>query len=309
MLYTFINVFVVFGIIGAFLSLFLTRLLAKPLLLLQQSIGNLRIDQKNEKISWYRNDEIGLLISEYNKMVDKLEQSTELLKHSERESTWREVARQIAHEIKNPLTPMKLNVQFLEKAFDEKDPAIEARVQSVTASLISQIDALDKVAEMFSDFAISNTTHFEKVDLMKVIQSSVALFKSHSWVDFQVENRTGRENCYVNAIEKDLLRVFNNLLKNAIQAMEEKREGRIDIILEKSGNYILVRISDTGKGIPAREKASIFQPYFTTKSAGTGLGLAIVKNIMAEIGGEIGFESREGGGTTFILEFREAGEE
>jgi signal transduction histidine kinase len=306
MLFTFINVFVIFGIIGAFLSLFLTRILAKPLLILQTNIGNLRIDQKNEKIVWNRSDEIGLLIEEYNKMVDKLEQSAELLKHSERESTWREVAQQIAHEIKNPLTPMKLNVQYLEKAYNENDPTFKTRIKNVSASLISQIDALDKVAEMFSDFAKSNATTFEKVDLEKVLSSTVALFKSHSWVTFKVEVIENGKPYIVNAIEKDLVRVFNNLLKNAIQAMEDKKEGEIDIIVQRTSPYIEVTISDTGKGIPSHEKASIFQPYFTTKTKGTGLGLAIVKNIMAEIGGEIGFESLDAGGTSFILKFKEA---
>ncbi len=306
MLFTYINVFVIFGILGAFLSLLLTRILARPLLLLQNSIRNIRIDKKNEKINWNRDDEIGMLIDEYNRMVDKLEQSAELLKHSERESTWREVAQQIAHEIKNPLTPMKLNVQYLEKAYQENDPEFQTRIKTVSASLISQIDALDKVAEMFSDFAKAGNSKLEKVDVEKVIRSSVSLYKSHDWISFHIEVDYDNQPFLVYAIEKDLLRVFNNLLKNAIQAMEEAKKGSIEITLKRTGNYIVATVSDTGKGIAPHEKASIFQPYFTTKSGGTGLGLAIVKNIIAEIGGEIGFESSEGAGTTFILKFKSA---
>jgi two-component system, NtrC family, nitrogen regulation sensor histidine kinase NtrY len=306
MLFTYINVFVIFGILGAFLSLLLTRILARPLLLLQNNIRNIRIDKKNEKISWNRDDEIGMLIEEYNRMVDKLEQSAELLKHSERESTWREVAQQIAHEIKNPLTPMKLNVQYLEKAYQENDPEFKSRIKTVSASLISQIDSLDKVAEMFSDFAKAGNSNLEKVNLEQVIQSSVSLYKSHDWISFHIEVEDDNLPYLVYAIEKDLLRVFNNLLKNAIQAMEEKKKGRIEITLNRNGNYIVATVSDTGKGIAPHEKASIFQPYFTTKSGGTGLGLAIVKNIIAEIGGEIGFQSLEGAGTTFTLKFKSA---
>lgn len=304
MFFTFINLFVIFGIIGAFIALFLSRIMAKPLFLLQQSIGNLRIDKENEKIEWNRDDEIGQLIGEYNRMVDKLEQSAELLKHSERESAWREVAQQIAHEIKNPLTPMKLNVQYLEKAYNAKDSSFDSKIKNISASLITQIDSLAKVAEMFSDFAKSNAGNFEKVDLVKVVHSSVLLFTNHSKVKFKVEVQNTGDNYFTPAIEKDLLRVFNNLLKNAIQAIESKSDGFIKVRISKTSNYNLVQVIDNGKGILVDVRANIFQPYFTTKSGGTGLGLAIVKNIISEIGGEIVFEPGENKGTVFNLKFK-----
>ena len=305
MFYTFINLFVIFGIIGAFLALLVSRVLAKPLFLLQQNLGNLQIDKENEKIEWNRDDEIGQLIAEYNRMIDKLEQSAELLKHSERESTWREMAQQIAHEIKNPLTPMKLNVQYLEKAYNARDPELDAKMKSISASLITQIDTLDKVAEMFSDFAKSNAGNFEKVDVLKVINSSVSLFKSHSDIEFLVtkEDEAGL-TYYTPAVEKDILRVFNNLLKNAIQALENNGVGKIEISLFQKSNQFEVRVKDNGKGIPDEARANIFQPYFTTKTTGTGLGLAIVRNIMHEIGGEITFEAAETTGTVFVLTFK-----
>jgi signal transduction histidine kinase len=306
MLFTFINLFVIFGILGALLGLLLSRIIAKPLFLLQESIGNIRIDKKNEKINWDRNDEIGQLIAEYNHMVDKLEQSAEMLKHSERENTWREVARQIAHEIKNPLTPMKLNVQYLEKAYNENDPDFDKKVKNISASLITQIDALDKVAEMFSDFAKSNAGKFEDVDLQKVIRSTVSLFRSHSNIDFHFEVENQDETYFVKAVEKDVLRVFNNLLKNAIQSLENKNDGKIEVFLGKENHHVIVQIVDNGKGIPVEARVKIFQPYFTTKSGGTGLGLAIVKNIMTEIGGEIKFEPSDKGGTVFILRFNQS---
>ena len=305
MIYTFLNIFVIAGIIGIFMAILLSRFLTRPLLVLQHSLSRIRIDEKNERIAWESHDEIGLLIREYNQMVDKLEESAELLKHSERESAWREVARQIAHEIKNPLTPMKLNVQYLEKAYNENDPAQKNKIHSISQSLIQQIDTLDKVAEMFSDFAKSNLRRMEEVDLLHVINSSVMLFKNNDKVAISVH---AKEDHYkVKAIEKDLLRVFNNLIKNAVQSLEGKEDGKIEITVSRSGHFINVSLTDNGKGIDEDYKSRIFRPYFTTKSGGTGLGLAIVKNIMNEIGGSITFES-QGSGTTFFLKFQPADE-
>ena len=301
MIFTFLNLFVIAGIIGIFIALLLSRFLTKPLVVLQQSLSEIRIDQKNERIAWESNDEIGLLIREYNQMVDKLEESAELLKHSERESAWREVARQIAHEIKNPLTPMKLNVQHLEKAYNENDPAQKEKIHSISQSLIQQIDTLDKVAEMFSDFAKSNIKRMEKVELLQIIKSSVLLFKNNENIQFTI--KADEAEYHTKAIEKDVLRLFNNLIKNAVQSLEGAEDGKIDITLHRSGQFIEITIADNGKGIDKDIKSRVFQPYFTTKSGGTGLGLAIVKNIMNETGGDITFESGPTG-TAFYLKFK-----
>ncbi len=305
MLFTFINMFVILGIAGTLLALLLSRALTRPLLLLQESLRSLQIDKVNERLEWGKNDEIGQLISEYNRMVEKLEQSAELMKHSERESAWREVAQQIAHEIKNPLTPMKLNVQYLEKAYQADDPKIKDKIHSISATLISQIDSLNQVAEMFSNFAKTNAGNLENVDLQKVIGSSVTLFKNQPGLSITVKPVEHNKSFFTMGIEKDLLRVFNNLIKNAIQSMEDMPDKRIEISLEKKEGFIIVLVSDNGKGIPHEAKQNIFKPYFTTKSGGTGLGLAITRNIMNEIGGEINFEERPEGGTTFVLYFRQ----
>ena len=304
MIFTFINAFVLLGIVGAFIAIALSKVITKPLVVLQKSLAGIQIDKQNEPIDWDSDDEIGQLIAEYNRLIDKLEQSTALLKQSERESTWREVAQQIAHEIKNPLTPMKLNVQYLEKAFNQGDPNLDEKVKSISASLVNQIDTLNKVAEMFSDFATSNVQNFKKVDLLKVISESIQLFKNNPGVTLTLETEKMDGLYIIHANEKDLLRLFNNLIKNAVQSIDGNNEGFIQISVNaKEGRYI-VRITDNGKGIPDEAKASIFQPYFTTKSGGTGLGLAIVKNIMTEIGGEINFESQVSEGTVFILKFK-----
>jgi signal transduction histidine kinase len=298
-----INIYVIIGIIGALIAIIFSKFLTKPLVLLQESIANIRIDKHNDKIQWNKNDEIGLLINEYNLMVDKLEQSAELLKHSERESAWREVARQIAHEIKNPLTPMKLNVQYLEKAYKNNDPQFASKINSISKSLITQIDVLDNVAEMFSDFAKSKSIKLVEVNLKNIITSSVDLFNQNKDVSITVTYENNNKEIITQGFEKDILRVINNILKNAIQSIETNKKGIIKIDVKQDSKFITISITDNGKGISEQMKSKIFHPYFTTKTSGTGLGLAIVKNIMNEIGGEVSFENSNNGGTKFILQF------
>ena len=298
-----INIYVIVGVIGALIAIIISRYLTRPLVTLQESLSNIRIDKANEHIPWKKDDEIGLLIREYNLMVDKLEQSAELLVRSERESAWREVAKQIAHEIKNPLTPMKLNVQYLEKAFKDSDPDFAQKIKSVGESLISQIDALNNVAEMFSDFARSSKYENQKTDLIRVIKSATLLFNKQDNLSIIVEYDEN-ETFMVKGFEKDILRAINNIINNAAQATAEEGSGIITIAMSKRVNFTEVSIHDNGKGIAANLKAKIFQPYFTTKSSGTGLGLAIVKNIINEIGGEVGFDSDPNNGTTFHIKFR-----
>jgi signal transduction histidine kinase len=300
MLFTFVNLFVVLGIIGIFIALVLSRVLTRPLQVLQKSLANISIDKQNEKISWRRKDEIGQLIEEYNRMIDKLEQSAALLKHSERESAWREVARQIAHEIKNPLTPMKLNVQFLEKAYKENDPDFNEKVKSISASLIEQIESLNNVAEMFADFSNSTRQQLTEIDLLSIIYSSAELYNSNHDVKISIVSQNKTVKTLASAEGNDILRVFNNLIKNSIQSMADT----IDISVKTQQHWHIVHVSDNGKGIDTETKNMIFQPYFTTKSRGTGLGLAIVKSIMNGIGGEIEFESEAGKGSVFTLRFK-----
>jgi len=302
-----LNIYVIIGIFGALLAIIFSKYLTKPLVLLQESLAALNIDKHNEKIYWNKNDEIGQLINEYNLMVDKLEQSTELLKHSERESAWREVARQIAHEIKNPLTPMKLNVQYLERAYKNNDPQFDSKMSSISKSLITQIDVLDDVAEMFSDFAKSKSLNLKKVNLKDQILSSVNLFNKNSNVKITIEYEDTSTKLITLGFEKDILRVINNLIKNAIQSVEKDKIAIIKINITSDIKFITVSISDNGKGITKEMKPKIFKPYFTTKTSGTGLGLAIVRNIMTEIGGSVNFENRYNEiGTTFILKFPNA---
>ena len=303
LLFTFINLFVILGIIGTIIAIFYSRILTKPLTELQKSIANIRIDMHNAKIEWQSDDEIGQLINEHNKMVDKLEASAEILKHSEREIAWREVARQIAHEIKNPLTPMKLNIQYLEKSYRENDAEFSAKLSDISKTLIQQIDTLDKVAETFSDMAKTNIRNFKEIELKEIIEASVKLFDTSNNISFEIINEDSKAEYFTKGILKEINQIFNNLLKNSVEAIGSKEDGRILIELSKGDAYHTIRISDNGSGVPENMTDMVFTPYFTTRSKGTGLGLAIVKTIITNMGGNIKLESTNSEGTTFILKF------
>jgi len=289
------------GILGAFMALMIAKILTRPLTMLQRSLSEIQIDKKNEPLVWDNDDEIGHLISEYNLMVKKIEESAGLLKRSERETAWREVAQQVAHEIRNPLTPMKLNIQYLQKIYKESKEDFNQKWNSLSSSLIDQIEALNEVATTFSDLASNNLLDREKVDVVQLVRSAIDIYKNHEKVN--IRYNTSVDEAYVMARQNELLRVFNNLIKNAVQSILPGK-GEVEITISRKENIIEIKISDNGRGIPDEMKSRIFQPYFTTKSGGTGVGLAIVKNILTEMGGEITFVSRAGEGTEFILHLK-----
>jgi len=302
MLYNFLNIFVIIGIFGTFLALIVAKLLTRPLAMLQQSLSEIRIDKKNEPLVWKNDDEIGHLIEEYNLMVKKLEESANLIKQSERESAWREVAQQVAHEIRNPLTPMKLNIQYLQKLYRDSKPDFDEKWKSLSLSLIDQIETLNEVAATFSDLARNSSAKKERIDILPLVISAVELYSNREKV--QVTINTNLQQAMVLARQSELLRVFNNLIKNAVQSVIPQG-GKVTISITKDGDYYEVRIEDTGGGIPADMKDKIFQPYFTTKSGGTGIGLAIVKTIVDEMNGQLFFESQSGKGSVFVVRLKE----
>jgi signal transduction histidine kinase len=303
-LFNYLNLFVLVGIIGTLIAIFVSRMLTKPLSMLQHRLAETRLDKKNEPLEWSHNDEIGQLIAEYNKMVKKLEESAELLKRSERESAWREIAQQIAHEIRNPLTPMKLNVQYLQRCYKTDEKKFDEKFSTLTTSIITQIEALNDVASMFTDLSRSGAGEPEKIDVLPLLKSSVLLYNNTSGIEVTLE--TSLQKAWVFAREPELLRVFNNIIKNAVQATETG-EGKVVVELkEDDEGFIIIKIKDSGKGISEEMKQKIFLPYFTTKTGGTGIGLAIVKNIINEIGGTIHFESERGEGTVFIIKLKKA---
>jgi nitrogen fixation/metabolism regulation signal transduction histidine kinase len=264
-------------------------------------LGNLIFGKSNEKLEWKRNDEVGRLVEEYNRKVDELAKSAELLAQSERESAWREMARQIAHEIKNPLTPMKLSVQYLQKSWEEKSDDWEQRISRFTSTMIEQIDSLSFIASEFSDFARMPDSQNEQLELNEIIRSVSSLYRNISNIRVVTESEV--VEALIFADRKQLIRVFTNLFNNSVEAIGEEKDGLIRVHLRTFENKHLITFADNGSGIPAKQAGKIFQPNFTTKSGGMGLGLAIVKNIIQNSQGEISFQSDEKIGTVFSISF------
>lgn len=299
---TLINIYaLVFVLIGV-LAVFLANQITNPLTFIQESIRKTKLGQKNQPIVWHRQDEIGSLIKEYNKMIAALELSATKLAQSERENAWREMAKQVAHEIKNPLTPLKLGVQLLEKSWKEGDPNFEKKFASFNKSFIEQIDSLATIASEFSSFAKMPDTKLEPLELLHFIDQALAVFNTSDNVEIVLLDRSNRE---INVMgDKDqLIRIFNNLLKNAIEASEGRGKCAIAIRVINDEQKVYVEIEDNGKGIDNSLHKNIFMPNFTTKSSGTGLGLAFVKQAMENAGGTVTFSSKLDKGTTFYLTF------
>ncbi len=292
-----INIAIMIMVLAFVLSGIIAERVTKPLQLVNNKLKAMRIGGKNEKIEYHRKDEIGSLVKEYNEMVEKLEDSIEQLAKSERESAWREMARQIAHEVKNPLTPMKLNIQFLLRSLRIEDPAeFKKRFKEISGVLIEQIDNMASIASAFSDFSKISVSRNEIFDISEMLANCVKLF----------ENNVAHWECDIEsgirifADKEQIHRVFVNVLKNAEQSIPEEREGKIGVMLRRQGRDVEIRIRDNGTGIPPEICNKIFEPNFTTKSSGTGLGLALSRRIVENMGGKIGFTT-SGEGTEFYI--------
>ena len=288
---------------SALVVILMTRRTIKPLEIIQDKMQKISLGEKNEIIEWKSKDEIGELIESYNKLIKELEISANKLMRSERETAWREMARQVAHEIKNPLTPMKLNIQFLQMAWDEKNPDIDRKLRETTKSILEQIEILSNIASAFSDYAKLPKKNIEEFDIKELILNTINLYNNNENINinFIEENASDYE---INSDKNNLSIVFGNILKNAIQAVGKKEDGLIEINIKDSGDSFLIKIKDNGCGIGEEEKKKIFMPNFTTKSSGMGVGLSIVYDILEMLGGSITFESELGIGTTFFVEIR-----
>ena len=259
-----------------------------------QKLKEIRLNRINEEITWKSNDEIGDLVEEFNRMVSDLESSAVLLAKSERESAWKEMARQVAHEIKNPLTPMRLMVQYMDMTLKTDEPE---KLHEHTQAMIDQIDAMSSIAEAFARFADMPEYNKERVDLNELISTSTLLYPS-----LKVNFEGSKTSTYAFVDRELMVRVFNNLIKNAQQAIPEGVEPKITLGLEESEESLLLSVKDNGTGITEAQRAKIFEPSFTTKSTGMGMGLAIVQSIVLGHGGKIWFESQPREGTTFFIE-------
>jgi two-component system, NtrC family, nitrogen regulation sensor histidine kinase NtrY len=300
---TLLNVYVILLLAAGLVTLLIANSVTQPLFAIAERFQKVKLGAQNEPIKWDSNDEIGVLVSEYNKMILELEHSTELLAKSERDAAWREMAKQVAHEIKNPLTPMKLNLQMLDRAFQTNPEKAKELYMRVGSTLLQQIDNLSNIASQFSDFAKMPRANNETFMLNQVVGNVFSLFKVSENPNIEWNIAQAPEEFFVNTDKNQLTQVLNNIMKNAEQAMpDDRKQCEINVIIYKRDRYAVVQISDNGTGIPEYMLDKIFTPNFTSKSSGSGLGLAISKQIIESSGGSITFETEEGKGTDFFIE-------
>lgn len=296
-----INIYVGIFTLALLVSVLLINQLSKPLLMIRKQISRLKLGSSVELIDWESKDEIGALVKEYNRIAIELNESAEQLAQSEREDAWREMAKQVAHEIKNPLTPMKLSIQHLQRAYESGDQIDQDRIKRTTQNLIEQIDTLSNIANAFSTFAKMPEKELEKTDLLSALQAAITIYEHE--VEIQFTKQLKADKAWIMGDKDQLLRLFNNLIKNAVHAIEEKEDGKIEIVISESDQNYKISIADNGVGIAEEQKDRIFEPNFTTKSSGSGLGLAMSKNIINHLNASIRFKSQLGEGTVFYLEF------
>ena len=275
---------------------FLSSYITKSLKTISDKLSETSLNQKNEKIVLEANSkEINLLIKAYNAMVDELEESALKLAQSEREEAWQEMAKQVAHEIKNPLTPMRLTVQSFQRKFDPNDPNLKQKLNDYSETLIQQIDTMSSVASAFSNFASMPAQQNETLNVVDVVELTMDIF-NEEYIHFKAE-----EEEIISKIDRtQLIRIITNLVKNAIQAIPENQENKaVCVNIKKVSGNVIITVADNGNGIGTENFNRIFEPKFTTKSSGMGLGLSIIKNIIENYNGTITFDSQKGKGTTF----------
>jgi len=285
-------------IIAFALAYFLASYITKSLKTISDKINETSLNQKNEKIVIEANSrEINSLINAYNQMVDKLEESASKLAQSEREQAWREMAKQVAHEIKNPLTPMRLTVQSFQRKFDIEDPNLKQKVDDYSKTLIQQIDTMTSVASAFSNFASMPAQQNETLNVVEVVEFSLDIF-NEDFIQFKSE----KQEIIAVLDRTQLIRIITNLVKNAIQSIPEEQDLKVVLVsVHEKETMVEITVTDNGIGIEEINKEKIFEPKFTTKNSGMGLGLGIIKNIIENYKGTITFETELGKGTTFTV--------
>ena len=296
-----VNLYLVILLASILISLMLANSISKPLTQIKQSMERLPRSKKKEHLVYKEGkDEIGTLVAAYNKMVDDLDESTRRLARTERETAWKEMARQIAHEIKNPLTPMQLNIQLLQRLKRDNDPRWEAKFDEVSRSLLEQIDILSRTASDFSTLSkLLSDEATTTEDLVAILREEEALYASTAGVDVTLE--TDLEKAPANIHRQQIIRAFMNIIGNAIQAIEEKG-GNVLITLLRQGSLYRISVEDDGPGVKEEFIHKLFSPNFTTKVGGSGLGLAICKDIFEQNGGSITYErSQRLGGAAFVV--------
>ncbi len=278
---------------------FVSRFITRSLKTISDKMKETRLEKHNQKIELKgASQEVSVLVESYNSMIDELEDSAVQLAQSERELAWREMAKQVAHEIKNPLTPMRLSVQSFQRKFDPKDPEIHQKVEEYSKTLIQQIDTMSSIASAFSNFAKMPAQKSEMLNIVEVVNLALDIF-TEDYISF-----TSIENNIIAKFDRtQLIRVVTNLVKNAIQSIPITRKPKIVVNVYSQDNNVIISVEDNGNGISEENKPKVFEPKFTTKTSGMGLGLPMIKKIVETYNGSITFTSQEGKGTIFKVSF------
>lgn len=295
-----INVITFIFIVSGSIAFWISENITKNFRIIALKMRMVKLGNNNELIEWPNNDEIGILVKQYNRMIGQLENSVQQLAKTERDLAWKEMAKQVAHEIKNPLTPIKLNLQYLNKSIAENKPNINELTQRVTTSIIEQIDHLSNIATEFSQFANIGTVFAEEFSILDVLRQLQTLNQvNHGELIIEPSSK----NPILFADKTQINRLFTNLIKNAFEAAQDNQKVTIIISIfnNELNNQVEIEVKDNGKGVPQELLNKIFSPNFTTKNSGTGLGLAICKAIVESINGSITFESKLNVGTAFYI--------
>lgn len=284
--------------IGAILiAYFIVQSISRPLTNLRAEMANVDPLNKSRRLEYKFDDEIGELVNQYNELLQKLRASLEERARYEREGAWKEMAQQVAHEIKNPLTPLRLGIQQLERAWGDEAPDFDKRLERFVSTALSQITVLSSIAEDFAHLAELRRPSLESVNLSSVIKNASGLYGDR--VKIQVSDLE------VVGDSKSLIRIFNNLISNAIHASDEAgTSDPVRVVVRDEGESAIIEIKDSGVGISAEELERIFEPRFTTKKHGLGLGLAMVKSMVEQLSGDVYAESTKGSGSTFTVELK-----
>ena len=297
---SFLSIYTLLFILSGAIAIALSNSITKPIEILGDKLKGLKLSRKNETLEWKNEDEIGSLIAIYNEMIHQLSDNARVMAKIERDTAWKEMAKQVAHEIKNPLTPLKLNIQYLESKVRSNPEDAGRLISQITPSLIEQIDNLSQIASEFSNFAQLPSANNEKVRLNEIVKKVHDFFRKREDLDFQLF--VPINDILVFADKNHLVRILNNVVKNAIQSIPPEREGQITIRLFTQESNAIIQVSDNGTGIPEEMRDKVFSPNFTTKSSGTGLGLAISTNMLEAFNGRIYFETEVDQGTDFYIE-------
>jgi nitrogen fixation/metabolism regulation signal transduction histidine kinase len=288
---------------AALIAALLSRGLVKSLRMIRDRMRDLEPGSEQVPIQYDRHDAIGELVTEYNALLSQLQVAVEALAKREREGAWRMMAMQVAHEIKNPLTPIKLGTQQLQRAWSDAKPDFDARLKRHCEVVIQQIDVLTEIAHDFSSLAAIGLDELEPVDICMVLLESASLYRSaNTSIEWELNGLDERHE--IPATRSHLLRVFNNLISNAVDAVRQSENPRIVLTVIKTDSLLQINVTDNGHGISVDEQKKIFEPRFTTKGSGTGLGLTIAQSIIDQLSGKLEVDSDFSAGAQFRVLFQ-----